>query len=163
MARKIRPLIDMFICSLTIENLYDRLGSVRQLINTSGNVIRLYTYNPFGETLETDGSFANPFKFSGQFFDDEIGQYHLRARQYDPYISRFTSRDPVTGKFEEPLSLHKYLYCTNDPINFVDPQGLWEIETHRSFGRFGYGPRNVVISGGSSDPSDGPLTMEGSI
>jgi RHS repeat-associated protein len=104
--------------------LHDRLGSVRQLINTSGIVIRLYTYNPFGETLETDGSFANPFKFSGQFFDDEIGQYHLRARQYDPYISRFTSRDPVMGKFKEPLTLHVYLYCTNNPINLIDPWGL---------------------------------------
>ncbi|MBN1545811.1 MAG: RHS repeat-associated core domain-containing protein, partial [Syntrophaceae bacterium] len=61
---------------------------------------------------------------SGQFFDNEIGQYHLRARQYDPYISRFTSRDPADGKFEEPMSFHRYLYCFNNPINMIDPLGL---------------------------------------
>jgi len=109
--------------------LHDRLGSVRQVIDTLGNadVQCRYTYDPFGELFdseaeETEG--LNPFKFTGQYFDDELGQYYLRARQYDPHIARFTSRDPVTGKFEEPLTLHKYLYCTNDPINKLDPSGL---------------------------------------
>jgi RHS repeat-associated protein len=128
--------------------LHDRLGSVRQIISTSGNVVRNYTYQPFGGTIESSGLFiiTNAFMFTGQYYDTEISQYYLRARQYDPYISRFTSRDPVSGKFEEPLTLHKYLYCGNNPINFVDPQGLWEMETHRSFGRLG--------SGQAPDPFD---------
>jgi len=33
--------------------LHDRLGSVREVINTSGNVVRLYTYSPFGEVIES--------------------------------------------------------------------------------------------------------------
>jgi len=106
---------------------HDRLGSVRQIINTSGNVVRYYTYEPFGETIEqtSDGSLATSdgFMFTGQYFDTEIDQYYLRARQYDPHISRFTARDPVFGKFEEPLTLHKYLYCINDPINKIDAFG----------------------------------------
>lgn len=118
--------------------LHDRLGSVRLVINSAGDV---NTYKPFGEMFTTEFSetVSNPFKFSGQFFDDEIGQYYLRARQYDPYISRFTSRDPVDGKFEEPMSLHKYLYCQNDPINRTDPQGLWLESVHRQFGNWGWG------------------------
>jgi hypothetical protein len=36
---------------------------------------------------------------------------------------RFTGRDPVDGDYEEPLSLHKYLYCENDPIDWIDPSG----------------------------------------
>jgi len=106
--------------------LHDRLGSVRLIIDTSAVVKNCYTYKPFGELFatETTENILNPFKFSGQCFDDEIEQYHLRARQYDPYIYRFTSRDPVFGKFEEPLSMHKYLYCINDPINLIDPWGL---------------------------------------
>jgi len=103
--------------------LHDRLGSVRNIINSSGNVVMLYTYNPFGETLESDGSFVNPWRFTGQYFDSEIDEYYLRARMYDPYIYRFTSRDPVLGKFENPLTLHAYLYCLNDPINKIDPSG----------------------------------------
>jgi len=105
---------------------HDRLGSVRQIIDTSGNVKNHYIYEPFGELLdsETQETIGNPFKFTGQYFDSEIDQYYLRARQYDPHIYRFTSRDPVSGKFESPLTFHKYLYCENEPINRIDPMGL---------------------------------------
>lgn len=106
--------------------LHDRLGSVRQIINTSGVVYAYYTYSPFGEVVESStGPFTgqNRFRFAGQWEDSEIGQYYLRARQYDPYLGIFTARDPVDGDFEEPLTLHKYLYCLNDPINRIDTGG----------------------------------------
>jgi hypothetical protein len=38
---------------------------------------------------------------------------------------RFTAYDPVTGKFEEPMTLHKYLYCGNEPVNKTDLSGKW--------------------------------------
>jgi len=106
--------------------LHDRLGSVRQMVDTSGDVVRLYTYKPFGETLEAEektGAPSNAFMFAGQYFDSEIDEYYLRARQYDPHIARFTARDPVFGKPREPHTLHKYLYCLNDPVNGIDPSG----------------------------------------
>ena len=105
------------------ENLHDRTGSVRQIINTSANVVRYYTYEPFGEVLEEDGTLSNNMMFTGQYFDTEIDQYYLRARQYDPHVSRFTARDPVLGRLQEPLTLHVYLYCENDPVNLFDPDG----------------------------------------
>ena len=89
------------------------------------------TYTPFGsfydgQCIET---VANPWKFTGQWHDEEIDQYHLRARQYDPAMMRFTARDPVVGKRQEPLTLHKYLYCLNNPSNMVDIGGrsAWNI------------------------------------
>lgn len=105
--------------------LHDRLGSVRELINDSGEVVNYYTYTPFGkdELFAGEENTSDPFKFTGQWFDDEIGEYYLRARMYNPHIGRFTSRDPVAGKFKEPLTLHRYLYCINDPVNMVDPEG----------------------------------------
>lgn len=112
--------------------LHDRLGSVRQVINSSGAVVKMFTYNPFGEKLEEQGTFYTPWQFTGQFFDSETGQYHLRARQYSPYLSRFTGRDLIIGEFERPLSLHKYLYCFNDPINFVDLNGRWREGIHET-------------------------------
>jgi RHS repeat-associated protein len=104
--------------------IHDRLGSTRQIINTSGSVVRYYTYEPFGEVLEEDGTLTNYMMFTGQYFDTEIDQYYLRARQYDPHISRFTTRDPVFGQYKEPLTLHRYLYCLNNPLNCIDPRGL---------------------------------------
>ena len=106
--------------------LRERLGSVRQVIDMYGSVERNYTYSPFGQLLESgaaSGAPSNPFMFTGQWFDDEISQYFLRARMYDPVLMRFTARDPVRGKFKDPLTLHVYLYCLNEPINRADPSG----------------------------------------
>jgi RHS repeat-associated protein len=103
--------------------MHDRLGSVRQVINSNGAVVKMFTFNPFGEKLEEEGSFYTPWQFTGQYLDSETGQYYLRARMYNPYLSRFTTYDSVAGKFENPLTWHRYLYCQNDPINKIDPDG----------------------------------------
>lgn len=105
--------------------LHDRLGSVRLVIDDQGSVENSYTYEPFGEMFATEctETTENPFKFTGQYFDSEIEEYYLRARQYNPHIARFTSRDPVFGKPYEPMTLHLYLYCGNDPANYIDPDG----------------------------------------
>jgi RHS repeat-associated protein len=114
--------------------LHDRLGSVRQVIDTTGNVKNRYIYKPFGElhsAPDFEETVDNPFKFTGQYFDSEIDQYYLRARQYDPHIARFTARDPVFGKFKESLTLHAYLYCLNNPVNYIDPSGCFGMNTRR--------------------------------
>jgi RHS repeat-associated protein len=80
--------------------LHDRLGSVRLLIDESGDVANCYTYEPFGELLATESAETteNPFRFTGQWYDSEIDQYYLRARYYDPYIGRFSTRNPIVGE-----------------------------------------------------------------
>jgi len=123
---------------------HDRLGNVRQIIKpgvTQGNLANHYTYDPFGQLFATEfaETVSNSFRFTGQYYDSEIDQYYLRARQYDPHLYRFTGRDLIDGKFEEPLTLHKYLYCLNDPVNKIDPTGKWLVETHREFGDLGWG------------------------
>ncbi|MHC4124823.1 MAG: RHS repeat-associated core domain-containing protein, partial [Planctomycetota bacterium] len=60
--------------------------------------------------------------------DSETGWYYMRNRQYIPQIYRFASRDLIWGDYQQPLTLHKYLYCGNDPINRLDPSGLSWLE-----------------------------------
>ena len=40
-----------------------------------------------------------------------------------PELPRFISPDPVSGKLETPITWNRYLYCRNDPINYIDPDG----------------------------------------
>ena len=106
--------------------LHDRLGSVRQVINNDANTLATYTYNPYGEDFASDCNdvnIYNPFKYTGQWYDAEIAQYYLRARQYDPQMMRFTGRDSKEGRFEEPITFHRYLYCANSPTYYVDLNG----------------------------------------
>ncbi|MFC1677442.1 RHS repeat-associated core domain-containing protein [Planctomycetota bacterium] len=105
--------------------MHDRLGSIRQVIDIDANIANYYTYDPWGLVFETDSNeiFFNHYRFAGYIWDDEISQYFCNARQYDPITARFTSRDPINGDFKEPMTLHKYLYGGNDPINNVDPKG----------------------------------------
>ena len=105
--------------------LHDRLGSTRQLIDTSANVKNKYVYQPFGESFSSEQAenVSNDFMFTGQYFDSEIDQYYLRARQYELAIYRFPSRDSYEGSLENPLEVHRYLYCLNEPISSFDPTG----------------------------------------
>jgi len=106
---------------------HDRIGSVRLVIDSAGTVKNSYTYKPFGQFYDGERveTVDNPWNFTGQWYDAEIDQYYLRARQYDPAMMRFTSRDPMVGIYNEPLTLHKYLYCLNNPLNRVDLSGAY--------------------------------------
>jgi RHS repeat-associated protein len=100
----------------------DGLGSVRALTDGAGALTQTYLTDPFGAVLATGGSSAQPFRFTGEQRDD-TGLYYLRARVYDPVLGRFLSRDPVFGSIADPLSLNRYSYVHNNPINGVDPSG----------------------------------------
>ena len=60
-----------------------------------------------------------PFRFQGQYFDEESGLHYNRFRYYDPSSGRFVSQDPIglLGGF------NLYEYAPN-PIGWVDPFGL---------------------------------------
>ncbi len=93
--------------------LHDRLGSVRLVIDDQSAVKNTYTYEPFGEMFATEctETTENPFKFTGQYFDSEIEEYYLRARQYNPRLARFTSRDPVASDGSCLLALVRNVSC----------------------------------------------------
>ncbi len=121
---------------------HDRLGSVRLVVRPieepGGVVVRAFnstTYTPFGQIYEGQciENIDNPFKFTGQWYDEEIDQYHLRARQYDPTMMRFTGRDPIRGQFEFPFTLHKYLYCGNDGNNRIEWNVNWRRITNTAW------------------------------
>ncbi|PPT09008.1 hypothetical protein CKA32_005878 [Geitlerinema sp. FC II] len=104
--------------------LVDGLGSTRVLTDLNGEVVATYTYDAFGELLDSTGEVENDYLFAGEQFDGELEQYYLRQRFYDAGVGRFTRRDTYEGRIGEPVTLHKYLYGNANPVNFVDPSGL---------------------------------------
>jgi RHS repeat-associated protein len=63
---------------------------------------------------------ATNLLYCGEQFDNNLGQYYLRARYYNPLNGRFNRTDPFDGNFEDPQSLHKYLYAHCVPINNME-------------------------------------------
>jgi RHS repeat-associated protein len=99
----------------------DALNSVRALTNTSGTVTDSRSTDAFGNVTTTTGTTPTPFGFAGGFGyqqDSETGLMRLGHRMYDSSTGRFISRDPIRDGY------NWYVYCDNDPINAVDPQGL---------------------------------------
>ena len=45
------------------------------------------------------------------------------ARYLNTGTGRFQTMDTFQGNNEDPLSLHKYLYCQCNPVNMMDPSG----------------------------------------
>jgi len=73
--------------------------------------------------------------FTGEW-RDQTGLIHLRARYYDSALGRFSTRDPFTGVPTSPQTQHPYVYVAGNPINFVDPSGLftpWDVVDFGSF------------------------------
>jgi RHS repeat-associated protein len=93
------------------------------LTDSTGTVTDTYEYDPFGNLIAKTGNTENPFLFTGQQYDPNVCFYYLRARYYQPNTGRFTAIDPYAGDIYTPLSLHRYLYAADDPVNKIDPSG----------------------------------------
>jgi RHS repeat-associated protein len=101
----------------------DALGSVRQVVDNSGDVLLAQGYTPFGLVHSESGTGSSGYGFTGEQADP-TGLVYLRARYYDPRLGRFVGVDLFPGYAELPATLHGYLYCLNNPVNAVDPGGL---------------------------------------
>jgi RHS repeat-associated protein len=104
---------------------YDGHGSVRFLTDAGGAVTDTYTYDAFGNLIARSGTTPNDYLYAGEQYDANAGFYYLRARYLNPSEGRFQTRDTHEGSMFEPITLHKYLYTGNDPVNKVDPSGLF--------------------------------------
>ena len=101
----------------------DPHGNVVQLTDESGKVTKTYEYDSFGNEVNPDSKDDNPFRYCGEYYDKETEEIYLRARYYQPTVGRFLTRDTYTGEEDEPMSLHLYTYCYNNPVVYFDNGG----------------------------------------
>ncbi len=102
--------------------LTDRLGSVRDLADGSGELIAHVDYGSYGNVIEmTHGDSLDRFLFTGREYEAETDFYYYRARFYDPESGRFLSQDPLGF---DGGDANLYRYVSNSPLNGTDPSGL---------------------------------------
>jgi RHS repeat-associated protein len=88
---------------------YNGRGDVVQLVAFGGAIAAEYDYDAFGNLLEEHLSDTNPFRYCGEYWDNETKNYYLRSRYYRPKTGRFTQSDipwQIHGSAElEPVYL----------------------------------------------------------
>jgi len=131
----------------------DHLGSLSYVTDKKGNFFEMIEYLPYGETLYDEAATVDKteFRFTSKEQDSETGLYYYGARYYDARTSRWISTDPplATGEYlpVAPISkeakhhnenlpgggvfntvnLDAYHYGANNPIIFLDLDGLTDI------------------------------------
>ncbi|NLB62339.1 MAG: RHS repeat protein, partial [Clostridiales bacterium] len=103
--------------------LHNAHGDVVNITNAEGVNIREYYYSPYGIEKNLDSSDSNPYRFAGEYYDKESGNYYIKARYYNPSIGRFTCEDTFQGNNNDALSLNRYSYGHNNPIFYIDTDG----------------------------------------
>ncbi len=107
--------------------LLDGLASVKQVVDSSQAIENSYSYEAFGQASIGQSDVANPYLFVGGYgvqWESTPSLYFMQARYYGPGVGRFLSEDPYGGSPQDPLSLHRYLYCANGPVSMVDASGV---------------------------------------
>ena len=116
--------------------LYNGLGDVVGLVDSSNQVVVRYQYNSWGKvtsTQDTSGvslATLNPFRYRKYVYDPETGLYCLGSRYYDPEVGRFVNADDTDVIFAKPQELgskNLYAYCDNNPVAREDYAGEFPI------------------------------------
>lgn len=117
----------------------DHLGRPEVLTNSSKSVVWQAKYSTFGIRgyIKSNSGLDFQVGLPGQYFDKNVNMWYNWNRYYDgfsPSSGRYMQSDPIglAG------GLNTYLYAGGDPVNFVDPNGLWSISVE-AYGGIGGG------------------------
>lgn len=102
----------------------DNLGTALHITDGSGAITWSGDYYPFGEEYSSSGT-PDRYRFTQHELDPGTALIYAKARYYHPRIGRFLSVDPVGGEVGSSQSWNRYAYVLNNPVNEVDPTGMW--------------------------------------
>lgn len=104
------------------------------LTDERDRVVQEYEYDSFGNLHDQSSKIKQPFAYTGREYDRETGLYYYRARHYDPMEGRFISKDPIGIR----AGVNLYSFVLNNPINFIDPLGLFDFKYYGNYGGPGW-------------------------
>lgn len=111
--------------------LTDHQGNVRVVADAQGNIEQTNNYYPFGALFgDGTGDDVQRYKYNGKELDRLLALdcYDYGARWYDPVLARWHAVDPLAEKYPD---ISPYVYCLNNPVNAIDPDGkrVWVFAT----------------------------------
>ncbi len=109
--------------------LTDALSTVRDVVDSDGDVVASYEFSEYGQRISSSESGASSEKtfVGGLSVQDEVADTGLMLmghRFYEPEVGRFLNRDPIG--FRGGLNLFEY--GRSNPVRFVDAAGLLSVE-----------------------------------
>ena len=99
--------------------------NVRSMVDSSGNEVASYDYNPFGVIVSKSGAYAdtNMYRFSSEYYNPILKSSDYGLRDYKFVLGRWLTRDPIGERGGHNL----YGMVNNNPINYWDILGLIKI------------------------------------
>jgi len=103
--------------------LYDGRGSVTGNTWHNGMLTDVYQYDPYGKVTLGSTKHTEFYGYNAESYNPNTGLEYLRARYYNPNKGRFFQEDGYLGNITDPLTLNRYAYTKNSPLNYMDPSG----------------------------------------
>jgi RHS repeat-associated protein len=153
----------------------DYLGTPNQAYRNDGELVWERELNSYGATRDEKG-LANfiPFKYQGQYYDNETGLAYNRFRYYDPGTGNYISQDPIRLAGDNP-TIYGYVKDTNTWLDIcgldchhiaTNKDKYWKDRFRKLFKKYGFGkfkngkeradvlndPRNIVNVPGHKGP-----------
>ena len=110
----------------------DHLGSSSWITDSAGKAVQHLHYLPWGEDFVNQrlNSFDGVrYTFSAKEKDSETGLSYFGSRYYSSDLSIWLSVDPMAVKYPHQSN---YVYCGNNPLKVIDPNGEDEWEVNQS-------------------------------
>src|SRR5207245_580502 len=133
------------------------------MTDSGGSIRARYDYDPYGRRTKLSGDLETDFAFTGQYRHLSTGLQFTLCRVYDPDNGMWLSRDPLgeLGGMNEPkvsapgsseigdplgtpANLNLYAYVAGNPLNLLDPLGLF------SWSCFGKGVASGILWGAAT-------------
>ncbi len=142
--------------------LKDHLGNNRVTYHYSGSVPVIdqeVEYYPFGSMFAANNLQNNLYLYNGKELNNEFFEnYDYGARFYDPQTGRWHVVDPLAEKYY-PIS--PYAYVANNPIIFIDPDGIQIVGVTRDDARKMHEDLNTIFAGEQFDAFRSAITRSG--